>query len=92
MNIEKRVKKLEQQVAELLANKPVHGQRLQQIANFIMEQFETKDEVACWKIFKRGREKGFSTQMMQRARRELLREKIEPMITPGKGWSWAKNK
>lgn len=84
----KRIEKLEEEIKKL-KGRGAHGTRLNEIATWIMSNFDDKhDEVEVSKIMRRGVKKGFSRQMMQRARRELLEEKIGTSRVKGLGFTW----
>ena len=83
-----RIKKLEEEI-EKLKGRGAHGTRLNEISFWILSNFDSKyDEIEVSKIMKKGVKKGFSRQMMQRARRELLEDKIGISRVKGKGFTW----
>lgn len=84
-----KLKELERRI-EQLERKPKKGERLQQIADWIFAQFENNGDIhPIKKIIARGERKmGFSKQMMQRARRELLADRIVATVKKSEGWSW----
>lgn len=81
-DLEKRVEKLE--------NKGPQGTRLKQIAEWIMELFDEKEVIPIHTIMVKGKKKGYSEQMIQRARRQLLDDKVGYSVKRGEGWSWIK--
>ena len=85
----KKIKELEKRI-EALENRGPRGQRLQEMADWILELFEDKDIIPVYSIMAKGRKKGYSSQMIQRARRALLEDKIGYSVKKGEGWSWVK--
>lgn len=84
----KRIKRLEKRV-EQLENKRPQGQRLKEIADWIMTQFDGKEKyIPVAKIMARGRKRGYSEQMISRARRTLLGDEIGHSMRKAGAWYW----
>ena len=89
MDIKKKLKELEKRI-ELLENKGPRGTRLKEIADWIEGLFEKEERISIHKVMTKGKKLGYSEQMIQRARRSLLSDRIGYMRVKGTGWLWAK--
>lgn len=86
--IKKRFRDLERRIEMLEKKKP--GLRLQEIADWLIDLFEDVDQIKVRTIMAKGKKLGYSSQMIQRARRELLEDEIGYSVMKGEGWSWFK--
>lgn len=88
----KRIEKLEKQVKLLTESRLApHGQRSKQYANWLMDLFEDETDLDIRWIRKQAKKRDFSWQMLLKAKRELLEDKIGTYKRKGDGeWVWRK--
>lgn len=90
-----RVNVLEDTLEDMKVSKK-GGYRLEEMANFILNYF--KEEKTEWlpvdRIVRKGETLGYSPQMLQRAKRYLLRGKVTHCRAKGDNstWMWTTNK
>lgn len=87
---EKKFRQLEKRV-ELLELRRGHKQK--EHVEWIKSMFDDKAmRISVKALMKEAKRKGYSWQMIQRARREQLEGKIEVVTEQGKGWFWTNDK
>lgn len=86
----RRLKALEERVAELETEKQNrHGEKSQFYADWIMSQFKKKDYILIADIKEAAKKKGYSWQMITKAKREML--DLGTRVGNNKeGWAWVK--
>lgn len=75
---------------DALENRGPKGTRLTEISEWILDLFDDREQMSVRNIMIRGKKQGYSEQMIQRARRELLSDEIGYSVKKGEGWSWIK--
>lgn len=75
---------------EVLENRGPKGTRLVEISEWILDLFDDREQMSVRNIMIRGKKLGYSEQMIQRARRELLSDEVGYSVKKGEGWSWIK--
>lgn len=86
MKLKDRVERLER---ELLKSR--RGSRMEEVADWIEDQFKKKEIIPTRKLFDKAfKEKGWKYQTLQIARRHMLDDIIGIEHRKGKGWCWVK--
>lgn len=90
-DLQKQINELKRRV-ERLERKPKHGERLNQIAEWVVETLKENGRMSSSKLMEEAKYEGYSSQMVGRARREVLKGKVLVTSGFGKGWTWELNK
>lgn len=90
----KRLNALEDRVEELETTRTTqHGTKSKKMADWIMSQFATKNEVPISTIRIKGKKLGFSSQMLSKVKHDLLSEVLATEVGNGqRPWMWVKIK
>lgn len=85
MDIEHEIRQLQKRVTLIEMRR---GKKLKQIANWLQSNFDSKHtKISVKKLRRLSNHDGYSWQMIQRARREILCDDIEPLQVKGV-WYW----